>query len=194
MDEVARPKGTDPGAKGGGQPAALSPVEALDTVPLGAHHLTANFCCQRSERVQQFVRKYAREYVKQSSARVFVYPNPDSPNEIWGIYTLSASSVHRQLLEKKHQNKLPAGIPAPVVLLGYMGRHDGAPKGLDAGLMWDAARRVSRIDDVGIWGLVLHAETPAVAQWYETLGFLRAPEIKPGDPLTMYAPLSWFKA
>jgi hypothetical protein len=123
----------------------------------------------------------------QDYSRVFVWPFADDPSRIAGFYTLSTSFVERADMSKKIKNKTPLGIPAPVALLGFMGRDDAATKGLGAALMYDAALRVSLIQkSIAIWGLFLHAENGRLAEWYEQLGFYRAER----NVLHMYAPLS----
>ena len=74
-----------------------------------------------------------------------------------------------------------------------MGRDDNAPKGLGAALIVDAARRVSRITALGIWGLMLDAENDGLVAWYEKIGFKRARPLKDGPPSKlMYGPLKSF--
>lgn len=77
--------------------------------------------------------------------------------------------------------------------IGYLGRDDNARKGLGAMLVQDAARRASRITDLGIWGLMLDAETEALVAWYEAAGFKRVRPPKEGaHPLVMYGPFESF--
>jgi hypothetical protein len=45
-----------------------------------------------------------------------------------------------------------------MMLIGFMGRHDGALKGLGSALIVDAARRVHRNPDLAAWGLMLDSE------------------------------------
>ncbi len=127
--------------------------------------------------------------------RVFVYVAPDDPNKILGYYTLSAASMFRRWLKNKYQKLVPGGIPAPMAHVGFMGRHDETAKGLGAALIYDAALRVSRIKDIGIWGLVLDAECDElVKKVYEPYGFTLAVNPKnPGEeipPRLMYAPIN----
>jgi len=66
---------------------------------------------------------------------------------------------------------------------------------MGAALIIDAARRVRRIPDLGIWGLVLDAENEdLLKKVYAPLNFKRGRGLNPGDPpsLVMYAPLSAF--
>lgn len=151
------------------------------------------FSCIRSERVQGFIKRDAPELIRQSYARVFVLCDPDTPARILGYYTLSASLVERGSTGSSLQKRLPGGIPVPMARIGYMGRDDTARKGIGAVLVQDAARRISRITDLGIWGLMLDAETEALVPWYEAAGFKRVRPPKEGPhPLVMYGPVKSF--
>jgi len=78
----------------------------------------------------------------------------------------------------------------PMVLLGFMGRDDGAEKGLGELLLADAARRAAN-SDIAVWGMMLHAETDGLVKWYGDRGFKPTPEELVGDvnKRLMYAPL-----
>jgi hypothetical protein len=182
---------------GGGKPAATAAAEeALDTVPLQpGYHRVEQFTCSKSPRVQAFLRADPDRLIRSNYTKVFIYPNPDDACHVWAYYTLSAAVVERRLTGSQLQKRLPGGIPIPVVRIGYMGRDDNAPRGLGAGLIVDAARRVTRITDLGIWGLTLDAENEELAtKFYARVGFKRARQAASEDapPLLMYGPLSAF--
>jgi hypothetical protein len=190
-DEAGRANGNDV-ASIGDNPVAEQ--ISLVTVPIADHHLVANFCCAKSQRVEQFLRQDCRPLLRINYARVFVLPDLENPSKILGYYSLSAAHVERDLLNNKHRGSLPA-FPAPMALLGFMGRDDSAPKGkLGPVLIQDAARRVHRSNDVGMWGLMLNAENEELVPWYEKAGFKRVPPEKtsPHVPRLMYAPLKAF--
>ncbi len=186
------PKGADGSAQGGNQAnTGIAPEDPLSTIPLSADHDVSGFLCTRSNNVKEFLTKTATNWVLARCSRVFIFPNPDNPKQIWGYYSLSASVIAPAALGPGHAGKLPR-ILTPMALLGYMGRHDEAPKGLGAGLVHDAALRVSRAGEhLGIWGIWLNAETEGLIKWYERLGFARAIPKNPADPPSkqMYAPL-----
>jgi hypothetical protein len=186
-----QPAGADPGADpGGGTPPLPAEEEPLSTVPLAYFHRVADFRCKRSERINAFLVREAPEWVRLRYCRVFVLSNPDDPTEIWGYYTLSPTDLARAEAIGSHQKKLPGGIPIPLQRIGFMGRHDDAPRGIGAGLIFDAARRVYR-EGTG-WGLTLDSEggpsNPKLMAWYEGVGFARA-RTQAG---VMYAPLQRF--
>lgn len=117
-------------------------------------------------------------------------PGPDDPTEILGFYTLSPTELSRGEATGSDQKRIPKGIPIPLQRIGFMGRHDDAPKGLGAGLVYDAALRVYR-EESG-WGLTLDVEggfdNAGLTAWYEAVGFSRA-KIAMGK---MYGPLQRF--
>ena len=83
----------------------------------------------------------------------------------------------------------------PMARVGYLGRDDKTEKGLGKMLVQDSARRVSRIVDLGIWGLMLDAEVEPLVKWYEAAGFQRVRPPKDPQavhPLIMYAPFKNF--
>ncbi len=120
--------------------------------------------------------------------KVFIWPDPDAPARILGYYSLSACLVAREELNNRFQRKAPKGIPVPMVLIGFMGKTNGVPEGFGAALILDAARRVHRIKDIGIWGLGLDAENDALVKWYTKVGFAPARN----KARFMYGPLSAF--
>ena len=66
----------------------------------------------------------------------------------------------------------------PLVLIGYMGRNSGTPKGLGAALVVDAARRAHRSLEIPAVGLAVEPEggrnNPKLWAWYEKVGFVPA--------------------
>ena len=180
-DVTAHPVQSDAGSN---QPAQGSSQE-LGTVPLVAEqHATADFA-SRSDRVQKFIRTDCWPLIATNYTRVFVWPSPEG-RSILGFYSLSSFSVERNELNNRHQRKAPGGIPAPMALIGYMGKSQDAPPGFGGVLIADAAKRASLIKDVAMWGLCLHPENESLATWYGKLGFTRARS----GALFMYAPFS----
>jgi hypothetical protein len=119
--------------------------------------------------------------LQRNYCKIFVLPSPDDPEKIWGFYSLSPASMSTEGLSRADKGRSINNIPAPMALIGYMGRCDTAQKGIGGILITDAARRVSRIEDFGIWGLMLEAEDGPEGQklwdWY------LAQKFKPvGDP------------
>jgi hypothetical protein len=148
----------------------------------------------KSGRVGGFFVSECPSLVEKNYCRVFVLPNPNDATEIWGFYSLSPSLLFRGAATGSDQKKVPKGLPIPMGLIGFMGRHDGAPKRLGEALIVDAARRLHRSQDFAAWGLMLDSEGGAVNKklwdWYIAQGFTPA---KDNDrPNVMYGSLKKF--
>lgn len=174
----------------GGEAARGAASEALGTVALSTAFNTEAFVCSRSARVQAFLRGDAQRYQDKNYARTFVWPDPDEATQILGYYSLAACLVEKPDLINRYDRTAEKGIPVPVVRIGYMGKRDGAAKGFGSTLILDAARRVSRIEEIGIWGLALDAENEGLVGWYKEQGLVSAKR----NPLFMYGPLGTFLA
>jgi hypothetical protein len=183
-------------AGGGVAPSPVQEIEPLRTVLLNDIHKCNDFICAKSERVTKFFAEERNILVPQNYCRVFILPNPDDPTHIFGFYTLSPSALVRSRTINREQRRIPGGIPVPVILIGFMGKQDGTPKGIGEALIVDAARRVHRNPDIPAWGLMLDAEGgPANAKlwdWYQKQGFTPAKEDDKGRIGVMYAPLKRF--
>jgi hypothetical protein len=106
--------------------------------------------------------------------KVFVLPNPADATEILGFYSLSPVCLPRTNATGSDQKRIPGGIPVPMMLLGFMGKNDGAPQGLGGSLIIDAARRVYQNPELAAWGLMLEAEGgpgTKLWEWYVKQGF-----------------------
>lgn len=189
--------GTDRGVteRGGTDQEVVRVEVALPrTVPLSEIHRTADFRCAKSERIQGFFTNECPKFLAHNYCRVYVFPNPADPTQIWGYYTLSPSLLYRETMSNKERKDVP-GIPAaPMVLIGFMGKHDGTEKGIGESLIVDAARRVYRNPDMAAWGLMLESEkgpdNPKLWAWYQTQGFKPARVTEHNPKLgVMYAPL-----
>ena len=189
-------KGADASAPTGGCPTSRNgeSAQALETVKLSDQHLRDDFRCERSARVEGFLRFDKDRLVERNYAKVFVLPSPDDACRILGYYTLSATVFDKHGASTQHQKRIPGGLGIPMALIGFMGRSDGAKKGTGAALIADAALRVSRISDLGIWGLTLIAEREELLPFYQSVGFQRVrPERgSAAHRLTMYGPLKTF--
>jgi hypothetical protein len=86
-----------------------------------------------------------------------------------------------------------------MMLIGFMGRDDTAPKSTGAALLVDCARRVHRNPDIAAWGLMLDSEggpeNTKLWTWYKEQGFTPAKPEREGEVSgVMYAPLKKFLA
>lgn len=166
------------GAGGGGTVAEAVPVERPQTVLLSHIHRTRDFRCAKSERIHKFFEEECPNLLGHNYCRVFVLPNPDDASEVWGFYSLSPSALARSRTTGSEQKRIPLGIAVPMMLIGFMGRHDDAPNGLGTSLIVDAARRVYLNSDLAAWGLMLDSEggqkNAKLWEWYQKRGFVAA--------------------
>lgn len=167
------------GTQGSGANQEVVRVEPPKTVPLSDDHRIVDFQCAKNPRIQGFFADDWPDLRKHNYCRVFVFPNPNDPAQIWGYYTLSASALARGSATKQEQKRIPGGIPVPAVLIGYMGRDERvAPKGLGESLIVDAARRAYRSEDIPAFGLMLNSDggpdNQKLWEWYQTQGFIPA--------------------
>ena len=168
--------GADAGRTPGGRYATQAiQVEIPRSVPLNPDHRVDAFACDHSERVARFLTREGPELIQNRYCSAFVLPNPEDPTDIWGYYTLSPSALVRRRATGSDQKRIPGGVPIPMALIGYMGRHNGAPKGFGKSIIVDAARRIYRVNDLPAWGLMLDSEggprNEKLWQWYQSLGF-----------------------
>lgn len=155
MHENAPGADNDTSGGGGASSGTDKAAQPLGTLPLSPEHRRTDFCCSRSAKVEKFIRTDPDRLVERNYAKVFVLPDPEDSSRILGYYTLSATMFDKQGASAQHQKRIPGGIGIPLALIGFMGKTDGAVKGVGAALIADAALRVSRIADLGIWGLGL---------------------------------------
>jgi hypothetical protein len=168
-------------------------LEPLQTVPLSSIHRTADFRCDKSERIERFFERECSKLLAHNYCRVFILPSPADPTEILGYYTLSPSLFHRDNMSSRaEREQAPGPFPAPAMLIGYMGKRTGAPTGLGKSLILDAARRVYGNPDIAAWGLMLECENgpenKKLWDWYQSVGFKAARLAKENpNPRLMYA-------
>jgi hypothetical protein len=125
-----------------------------------SRHITNDFRCARSERIQGFFQNECPRFLERNYCRVFILPDPGEPSRIWGFYTLSPGLVEKDQITKQHQKRAMSGLPVPMARLGFLGRDDrvGKEQKLGGILIYDAALRVAKCEDMTAWGLYLDAE------------------------------------
>jgi len=88
-----------------------------DSVLLNSTHKKEQFNCGKPT-LDNYIRVQASQDIKQKLAACFVLA--DDHNNVKGYFTLSASSIPRELLPDHIRNKLPAYRNMPVTLLGRL--------------------------------------------------------------------------
>jgi hypothetical protein len=164
-------------------------LEVATVLLQGDFHKCDQFSCAKSERVTRFLREDRHKLAGPLLANIYVLEDPADKARILGYYSLSAGQIERDWLSNRVAKQLPRRI-APMALLGFMGRDDGAQQGLGALLLADAAIRASQ-GPLAVWGMMLHAENEQLSKWYEKRGFRLTPQELVGEhnKLLMYAPM-----
>ncbi len=153
----------------------FGPVESLSV-----EHDVASFDCG-SEAPTTWLRRHALQAHQSDTARVYVVCR--SPTHmVVGYYALAAGSVGHD----EAPSRVAKGIgryPVPIIILTRLGVDvDQQGRGLGSELLRDALLQVASIADrVGVRALLIHAETPAAAAFYQRIdpGFAASPT----DPL-----------
>lgn len=148
--------------------------------PLAADHDLEGFDCG-SDAQTVWLRQHARQAHASGGARVYVVCRAES-RAVLGYYALAAGSVERETAPPRVVKGL-GRYPIPVVILTRLGVDlSEQGKGLGSALLRDAFLQVALIaEKVGVRALLIHAETPAAAAFYQRLddGF----ETSPTEPL-----------
>jgi GNAT superfamily N-acetyltransferase len=148
--------------------------------PIGPDHDTDAFDCGSEEQTAWLVR-HALQAHQSDTAKVYVVCLEGSRSVV-GYYALAAGSIEHAAAPPR----LTKGVgryPVPVVILTRLGVDlDQQRRGLGSALVRDALFQVAAIAErVGVRALLIHAETPEAAAFYQGIdpGF----ETSPTDPL-----------
>ena len=154
-------------------------------VPLGRTHQRTGFDCGKPL-LNDFLTKFARQYVKRDLARVFVAVDALSP-DVLGYYALSSFSVEFQNWPAEDTAGLPQH-PVPVVLLGRLAVDRKAQgQKIGAKLLRDAFDRTLKASEqIGVRAILVEAIDDEAAAFYGKFGF------RPyrGQPLKLYLRLN----
>lgn len=150
--------------------------------PITPDHDTQSFDCG-SEAQSTWLVRHALQAHQSDSAKVYVVC-AESSRRVVAYYALAAGSIEHASAPAR----LTKGVgryPVPVVILTRMGVDlSEQGRGLGSALVRDALFQVTMIADrVGVRALLIHAETPEAAAFYQGIdpGF----EPSPTDPLHM---------
>ena len=154
---------------------------------LADHHDLIEFS-SGEESLDEWLKHRARPNQITGASRTFVVT--DGTSRVVGYYALSSGAVTAANVPGKFKRNMPD--PIPVVLLGRMAVHTTwQGKGLGRSLFRDAALRVSQAaDTIGIRGIVVHALTESVRDFYLRLGFT----LSPHDPMMLVVTLKDLRA
>jgi len=141
--------------------------------PLAPHHERGAFSCGVPS-LDRYLLQQARQDVTRRAAAVFVLIG-DSPNEIAGYYTLSATGVPLSEVPEEFGKRLPRYPLVPAILLGRLAV-DTRFRARRYGefLLLDAIHRSLRNSaEIGAVAIVVDAKDLKARSFYERYGFTR---------------------
>jgi len=146
------------------------------TVPLDSQHKKSEFDCG-NELLTSYFRSQANQDIKRQLSRCFVIA--DEENNVKGYYTISSSSIDKELIPEKIKKKLPKSyLDIPVILLGRLAR-DVKYKGDSVGevLLMDALKRCYDVSlNLGCMAVVVDPIDEKAKDFYSKYGFILLPD------------------
>jgi len=136
--------------------------------PLDGHPREAFSCKHRS--IQHFFRKWAEENHCNYKQRIFVACAGDEKTPI-GFYSLTLMTFESSMDEKaeaKYNDRM-----VPMIYIGALARdRELSNPGFGQALLTDAFERCLTVrENVGVYGISLHAANDRVAEIYKSYGF-----------------------
>ena len=143
------------------------------TEPLNSLHKKKDFTCGK-KLLDDYFQTQARQDVKRKLSVCFVLAEVD--NKVKGYYTLSSTSVNRELLPESIIKKLPPSYHnLPATLLGRLAI-DNAYKGQKLGelLLIEALKRSYEIsvNNIGSMAVIVDPIDDEAVQFYTKYGFM----------------------
>jgi GNAT superfamily N-acetyltransferase len=150
-------------------------------------HDASRFDCG-NDALNRFIKLHALAGQRAGVSQTYVALSGQS---IIGYHTLAVGSVVHEDAPERLKKGIPRH-PVPVVILARLAvDNEWHGRGLGAGLVLDAMRRILQAADIaGVRAMLVHAKDDAARAFYEHLGF--APF--PGTPLTLYRLLKDIRA
>ena len=146
------------------------------TVPLEATHKKSEFDCG-NELLTFYFKNQANQDVKRLLSRCFVII--DNDNGVKGYYTISSSSINRDIIPENIKSKLPRSYTdIPVILLGRLAR-DNKHKGDGIGemLLLDALKRCYDVSlNLGCMAVIVDPIDEKAKDIYLKYGFILLPD------------------
>ena len=146
------------------------------TVPLEATHKKSEFDCG-NELLTSYFKNQANQDVKRLLSRCFVII--DNDNGVKGYYTISSSSINRDLIPENIKSKMPRSYTdIPVILLGRLAR-DNKHKGDGIGemLLLDALKRCYDVSlNLGCMAVIVDPIDEKAKDIYLKYGFILLPD------------------
>jgi predicted GNAT family N-acyltransferase len=147
------------------------------TIPLNSAHKKGNFTCGK-DLLDNYLHTQAKQDVKRKLSACFILA--DEEQNVKGYYTLSSSTINRNLLPDEIKSKLPPPyIDLPATLLGRLAV-DNAYKGQGLGrhLLLDALKRSfdASVNSVGSMAVIVDPLDADAVRFYGNHDFIRLSE------------------
>jgi len=158
---------------------------AFLTVPLSSSHKKESFNCGKAL-LDNYLHKQAKQDVKRMLSACFVLP--DDENNVKGYYTLSSSSIGRNLLPDEIVKRLPPSYQdLPVILLGRLAVNQNYQgQGIGETLLIDALKKSYSVSaEVGAMAVLVDPLDNNAVRFYEKYEFITLP-----DSAKMFLPMS----
>jgi GNAT superfamily N-acetyltransferase len=160
-----------------GEIRRVSPPELLVD-----HHDLSNFASGETS-LDDWLRRRARANQVSGATRTYVVCDE---KRVIAYYALSSGVVTAESAPGRFRRNMPDPIPVAVLARLAVDRH-WQGKGIGRALFRDGALRVAQAADViGIRGIVVHAISEEVKNFYVALGF----DPSPREPMTLMVTLS----
>jgi predicted GNAT family N-acyltransferase len=146
------------------------------TIPLDTQHKKEEFHCENNLLTSYF-RNQANQDVKRQLSRCFVLVNDQ--NAVKGFYTISSSSINRELIPNAIKAKLPKSYnDIPVILLGRLARdYKYKSEGIGELLLLDALKRCYDVTlNLGCMAVIVDPIDENATQFYLKYGFILLPD------------------
>jgi GNAT superfamily N-acetyltransferase len=143
--------------------------------------------------INRFVHSSLKKQVRDSLSSAVVLLDDHADDRFAGFYTLTSFSLHAPLLAELSKGRLPNQVPCVrMVMLGVDRHYQGQRLGRK--LLQDAiARMLDVAESIGVYGLYLDADPPAV-DFYLHLGFIILTQRHDDKPSPMFLPIETAKA
>jgi GNAT superfamily N-acetyltransferase len=147
------------------------------TAPLNALHKKENFDCGILL-LNQYLHSQAKQDVKRKLSVCFIFTDKD--NIVKGYYTLSSTSIKREILPEQISKRLPPSYNnLPATLLGRLAVENKF-KGQKIGelLLVDALKKCyeSSLTSIGSMCVIVDPIDEKAIQFYEKYGFVLLPD------------------
>ena len=149
---------------------------AFLTVPLSSSHKKERFSCGKIL-LDNYLHKQAKQDVKRMLSACFVLP--DEEKNIKGYYTLSSSSIERNLLPDEIVKKLPPSyLDLPIILLGRLAvSQNYQGQGIGEILLIDALKRSYGVSkEIGSMAVVVDPLDKDAVRFYAKYEFIELPD------------------